>query len=141
MDGNHILLEPDSEQEKKIICRSCGGSMYKLEDSLSNTFVCSSCGQAIDMDEGSKELFKNDASGLLFKKLFKDEFMKKYTKFSSFDDFVNNCSLIDIDSIGNLDHIANKRHLKKLDKYVRKYTSFSTWNDMFEQAIEGYLHM
>jgi len=131
----------NDDNEKKIFCSYCGKHMYKLEGSLSESFVCSSCGRTIELKDMPNNINENRKNGPLIENLFKNEFMKKYTKFDSFDEFIKNCSLIEIDDINSLNQILNKGMMKKWDQYVQNHTKFSSWDEMFERAIESYLHM
>ena len=84
--------------ESSIYCPECNKQMYALEGALSPIYVCSHCGASIDEKQLQKtdESLKNKDSDLdkpLLHDLFPGQFMKKYTAFDSFSDFINNCEL------------------------------------------------
>jgi hypothetical protein len=67
--------------------------------------------------------------------VFSDEFMKKYTKFSSFDQMKR-------ESPFSGQKTADLFNNKRWDKFVKKTTQFDTWKEMLiksanEQLSEG----
>lgn len=64
---------------------------------------------------------------VLLADLFDMTFMKKYTVFSSIDEFTKT-SQLDFSNFESLDQSA-------LDSFVAAHTSFNSWNDMQLKAI------
>ena len=87
-------METKDDCESSINCPECNNKMYALEGALNPIYVCSHCGTSID----DRQLQKNDCSSKnkdeldkpLLHDLFPGQFMKKYTAFDSFSDFINN---------------------------------------------------
>lgn len=65
--------------------------------------------------------------------LFTSSFMRKYTKFSSIDDFFKS-SGFKTDTQKDLEAIPDS----ELDKYVAANTKFKTWKDMLGEAGSEY---
>jgi hypothetical protein len=137
----------EQECESKIRCPECNEPMYALKGALCPIFICSHCGTSIDEHSIEKKqreeerVKKQNVNQPLLRNLFPNQFMKKYTNFTSFSEFILNCKLFN-DTIDNLskDEIANVPE-RKINRYVRKNTSFSTWDQMFQKAVEWYLKM
>jgi hypothetical protein len=137
-------MVPFTETRQKINCPDCGKEMYRLPGSSEPIFVCPKCGNSIDAvceqdNPFSSEGKKIDEKGQLMKRLFPDYFMKKFTDFETFFDFISNCRFIDVD----LDDISQETFEKlpkgRWDRYIQKNTCFSSWDEMFECAVERYL--
>jgi len=136
----------EQEYETKIRCPDCGKPMYSLKGALSPIYVCSCCGASIDEKTIQEQKERqnsnnNDGEQSLLRNLFPNHFMKKYTEFSDFNDFIAQCKFFD-SSIDNFskETIANIPE-RKINKYVRENTCFMTWDQMFEKAVECYLKM
>ena len=73
------------------------------------------------------------------KDLFVPSFMKRFTKFSSFEEFVFKSRLINPDKENKIE--AFKKIPKEdLDKYVRENTTnFTSWEDMLKKAFKEYV--
>jgi ribosomal protein L37AE/L43A len=139
-------IEIDQESESSIRCPECDKPMYALKGALSPIYVCSCCGASIDEkklflkpNECSNQLNNREKS--LLQNLFSGQFMKKYTCFESFSEFISNCDLFtrSIDNISQ-EEIASLPE-RKINRYVKEHTRFSTWDQMFEKAVEWYLKM
>lgn len=135
-----------ADAKQKVKCPDCNEEMYRLPGSSEPIFVCPKCGNSIDNVCEESNPFSKDEKKIgekkqLMQKLFPDYFMKKYTDFDSFTDFIDQCKFIkcDIADISNetFEHLPKGRW----DRFVRKNTTFSSWNEMFECAVERYLKM
>ena len=128
------------KDEHTFICQNCKGKLYPLEDSVENIYVCESCGKSFDYDNICENNTKS-IHQLPIYILFNEQFMKKYTNFSSFDDFINECPIA-LDEFSNtFNEKIPMKYPKKWDKYVRETTLFSSWSEMFDKAIELHLHI
>ncbi len=139
-------MVPSIETKQKIECPECGKEMYRLPGSSEPIFVCPKCGNSIDAVYDDQNFFETkdrqiDEKDHLMKRLFPDYFMKKYTKFQTFFEFISKSNLINCD----LDDISQATFEKlpkgKWDRFVRDNTSFSCWDEMFDCAVERYLKM
>ncbi|MDB2097937.1 hypothetical protein [Clostridium paraputrificum] len=65
----------------------------------------------------------------LYKIILSDNFMSKFSKFDSIDDFFNS-SNFDITTEEDLKNID----IDEFNTYVQKNTKFGSWNDMIETA-------
>jgi len=94
------LMEYDVKKEgKKLFCPTCEIEMYRLPGSLNSIYICNKCGCSIE-PEGIHENLKNENSienqfsenisegEKCLKKLLTPKFMKKYTNYDNFDDFI-----------------------------------------------------
>lgn len=68
-----------------------------------------------------------------YDKLFDTSFMKKYTKFKTFNEFLKSGDFI-INSIEDFKAIPDD----KMDSYVNKSSIFSSWQDMLNCAARNY---
>jgi hypothetical protein len=134
------------ECDPKIRCPDCNKPMYALKGALSPIFVCSYCGTSLDeksIQLNQKRIHDSniDRSVPLLQNLFSGQFMKKYTDFDSFSEFINKCDLF----YQSLDELSQETIAelpeRKINRYVREHTHFKTWDQMFEKAIEWYLKM
>lgn len=66
--------------------------------------------------------------------LFTSSFMQQYTKFESYDAFLDN-SGFDVSSQESMDAIPGE----EMDKYVAENTDFDSWEEMQGQAVDEYL--
>jgi len=134
------------KKTNKFNCPKCGEHMKSLSDSDKPIYVCKACGCSItDNNEiiNNKQRAANDLfeKQNLLEPLFSDAFMKKYTEFHCFEDFINECPYIESETpcatYKDIEHIPKR----KLNGYVKIKTKFNTWDDMFETAVESYLKM
>jgi DNA-directed RNA polymerase subunit RPC12/RpoP len=134
-------------EEKKFQCEECGGKTYRLPGSITSIYVCSQCGHSFDCKEITIENINNDenndidAKQNLIVKLFTDQFMRKYTDFGTFNDFVKQYSDYQNQKSFSINNIGFSKSLRKWDYYVKKNSKFKSWNTMFEKAVERYLKM
>jgi ribosomal protein L37AE/L43A len=136
----------EQEYKTKVCCPECHESMYSLKGSLHPIYICSHCGMSLDEEkiienQNRQTNENNQIKQSLLRNLFPKQFMNKYTEFTSFSDFINECSLFK----EQIEHLSQETMTKiperKLNRYVKKHTSFSTWDQMFEKAVECYLKM
>ena len=135
----------DVMQKEKLKCPDCGEKMYQLQDSVTSTYVCPECGCCIDA--GDKNINTGDIRPnsndndmrISIEKLFDSNFMKKYTNYDNFTDFMidselipKNISLVTYDLFETIPD-------KKLDEYIKTNTIFNSWKDMFDKATSRYL--
>jgi len=139
-------MDTEQESETSIRCPECNKPMYALKGALSPIYVCSCCGASIDekklflkKEDSTNQIDKHQKS--LLQNLFSGQFMKKYTCFETFSDFISNCDLFS-ESLENIsqEEIASLPD-RKINRYVKEHTRFSTWDQMFEKAVEWYLKM
>lgn len=97
--------------------------------------------QTLQQREEMADCQDNGGETSLLNNLFSNQFMKKYTDFKDFTEFIKHCnfSTESIESISkeNLSNIPER----KINRYIRENTCFMTWNQMFEKAVECYLKM
>ena len=136
----------EQEYKSKVQCPECGKEMYALKGSMNQIYICSHCGASIDQKtldliQNKDEKNQNREERSLLQNLFSKQFMKKYTDFINFREFIKECNLFDVSLEGlseaNIENIPER----KINRYVRKHTCFSTWDQMFEKAVEWYLKM
>lgn len=138
------MLE-DPEYETIIRCPDCGKPMHQLEGTYQPIYVCSHCGASIDqktVDERRKIKKENEGNnGLLLWNLFSEPFMKKYTEFNHFKEFIDHCKFFN-HCMGQIskETLADVPS-RKINRYVRKHTCFTSWDQMFEKAVDCYLKM
>ncbi|WP_028125181.1 hypothetical protein [Eremococcus coleocola] len=85
------------------------------------------------LEKQFKELEKNASkingkNEVSFDELFTNNFMQKYTDFSTIDEFENRSSF-DFSNLEQIDDMA-------LDNFVSEHTTFSNWKDMLTKASE-----
>lgn len=85
------------------------------------------------------EKLKNDTERLngveaSFNELFSKSFMRKYTSFSSIDEFFN-AGGFHIESLEDLDAVPDD----ELDKHIVATTKFRNWKDMRDNAIVQFM--
>ena len=136
-----ILKNGKDIQEKKLICQSCRGLLYPLEESIENLYVCESCGKTFEHNELIDKNLHNNASKAPIYTLFNDRFMQKYTNFDSFIDFVEDCPLEIKNYQGTFGENIVLKNPRKWDRFVKTHTIFTSWNEMFDKAIEIHLHI
>lgn len=137
-----------SEKEYKttILCPECDKVMYPLEGSLRPIYVCSNCGASLDENtmkrkQNENNNTNNEEKQSLVENIFSQRFMRKYTDFESFSEFIKHCSMFN----GSKKKISSETIAtlpkRKMNRFVRKHTSFLTWENMFQKAVECYLKM
>ena len=121
--------------------------MKKTTDD-SNIFECSECGCYFETNniqfhqENDNAYIKkeklNEGKCFVYK-LFNKRFMKKYTKFSTFNEFILKSDLIPRNiKIINQD-LFNKISKEDLDKYICQFTEFKSWDEMFDKEHQDIL--
>ena len=72
--------------------------------------------------------------------LFTPSFMRRFTKFGSFKEFILKSGLIDPNK-ENIKEALKAIPKKDLDKYIRKNTNnnFNSWKDMLKRAYDEYI--
>ncbi len=83
------------------------------------------------MEKAAKEL--SQTKQVSFDKLFSASFMRKYTSFSSIDEFLN-AGGFDAQSQEAFEAIPEE----ELDKYIANTTNFKNWEDMLGEAGTQY---
>ncbi|OYT29861.1 hypothetical protein B6U98_00960 [Thermoplasmatales archaeon ex4572_165] len=136
-----ILTKRNDIQEKKLICQSCQGLLYPLEESIEKLYVCESCGKTFDHNELIDKNLHNNGSKAPIYMLFNDRFMQKYTNFDSFIDFLEDCPIEVENYLGAFDENIVLKNPRKWNRFVKTNTIFTSWNEMFEKAIEIRLHI
>lgn len=84
------------------------------------------------MADGADELSKKKSIPLL--ELFTPSFMRKYSSFSSFEDFLS-AGNFSADTQEAFEAIPEEA----FDKHVSSVTSFDTWEDMLQEATNQYI--
>lgn len=87
--------------------------------------------QLKQMEKGAKELERTKQ--VSFTELFTPSFMRKYTHFSSFDEFLQSGGF-KADSQEEFEAIPDE----PFDRHVATVTTFSNWEDMLGKATELY---
>lgn len=87
--------------------------------------------QLKDMEKAAKEL--ENTKTVAFDDLFISTFMRKYTNFSSFDEFLKNGNFT-VNSQEDFESIPDA----EMDDHVSKTTKFSSWQNMLNKAVEEY---
>ena len=138
------------EREKKKSCPDCLGEMYRLNETRVEIWICKECGSSIE-PEDKKTCFDEEETGEMeenvksgqecLNKMFNKFFMKKYTCFESFVDFIVASGLLPKNTEIITYDVFKKINMKKLDDYVRKNTDFNSWNEMFDLATGKYLRI
>ena len=139
-------------QEKKYSCPNCKGEMYRLSGSSHSIYICKKCGCSIEQEnikndfenEYSEENQKEEGTNVgkkQLKRLFTPQFMKKYTEYDNFTDFIISSELVSEDMSYITYELFKKIPLKQLNKYVRSNTIFDSWDEMFDKATGRYLRI
>lgn len=88
--------------------------------------------QLKQMEKGAKEL--DGHHEIPFDKLFTASFMRKYTKFSSFDDLLV-AGNFNVKSNSDFEAIPDA----EFDKHIAAVTKFKSWEDMLSEATNQYI--
>jgi len=138
-------------KKEKFICPDCGKKMYLLPDTVSSTYVCPECGCSIDADEhdfisedprlNCNQVLDGKNDRKFIERLFNSKFMKKYTKYDNFTDFILDSGLIPQDNLSITYELFQTISGEKLDTYIKASTIFNSWDDMFDKATSRYLGM
>lgn len=83
------------------------------------------------MEKGAKELEKT--TSVSFGELFTTSFMRKHTKFSSFDDLLS-AGGFEVNSSEDFEAIPDD----VFDNYISSCTKFSSWKNMLDEATSEY---
>lgn len=83
------------------------------------------------MEKAAKNL--GNTHSVSFDELFKSSFMRKYTNFSNFDEFLEAGNFI-VNSQEDFEAIPDS----EMDSHVSKTTKFSSWEKMLSKAGEEY---
>ena len=134
-----------------FLCPDCGEKMYLLPETSNFTYVCPKCGCSIDaegQDFDSKDArlkgeqnFDDNIPRKSIEQLFNSNFMKKYTKYDNFSDFIIDSGLIPQDNLSMTYELFKSISGEKFDEYIRANTVFNSWDDMFDKATSRYLGM
>ena len=84
------------------------------------------------MEKGAREL--SETKQVSFGELFTASFMRKYTPFSSLDDFLT-AGGFKAESQEDFEAIPDS----ELDKYIATTTNFNSWDDMLGEATTQYV--
>ena len=84
------------------------------------------------MEKGAREL--SETKQVSFGELFTSSFMRKYTPFSSLDDFLT-AGGFKTESQEDFEAIPDS----ELDKYIATTTNFNSWDDMLGEATTQYV--
>lgn len=95
--------------------------------------------EAIKDLKGLENKTKKIKECLSFNELFNGRFMKKYTKYDDFGDFVAGSKLILEDTTVITEEIFKAIPDKEFDEYISKTTDFKSWAHMREVAVKVYL--
>jgi len=138
-------------KKDKFICPDCGEKMYLLPESSTSTYVCPKCGCSIDAEDQDldsedtslecDQTFDEDNKRKSIERLFNSNFMKKYTEYDNFTDFMLDSGLIPEDISSMTYELFKTISGEKLDDYIRANTVFSSWDEMFDKATSRYLGM
>ncbi len=136
-------------EKEKFLCPDCGKKMYLLPDTSTFTYVCPDCGCSIDVEDqdfdskdtrlNCEQALDGNNGGKFIERLFNSKFMKEYTKYDNFTDFILNSGLIPQDISTITYELFQTISIEKLDAYIRDSTIFSSWDDMFDKATSRYL--
>lgn len=88
--------------------------------------------QLNQMEKATKKLERTKS--ISFDKLFTSSFMRKYTNFSSFDEFLD-AGNFEVNSQEDFEAIPDD----EMDQLVRDTTKFSSWEEMLTTATELYV--
>ena len=139
------------EKKMKRCCPDCSGEMYKLKDSFSTIYICKECGSSIEPemiqkyhDEENQKMPADDkieCGSNKLSSLFNSNFMKKYTVYENFTEFIKASGLVPKNTTEVTYELFKMIPRKKLDKYIKINTDFKCWNEMFDLATGKYLRI
>lgn len=152
MNAATLMKIEKKEQEKKWFCPNCKGKMYRLPGSSHSIYICQKCGYSIE--SGNIEIgFKNEDSeenqnlgGInvgkkQLERLFTSQFMKKYTEYDNFTDFIISSELIPKEISSVTYELFKAIPLRQLNEYIKGNTIFDSWDEMFDKATGRYLRI
>lgn len=137
-------MESQQQLEKSLACPECGSEVYQLPESSQLIYVCKNCGASIDGERISlppylKETRINAPGEVLIGRLFNSQFMRKYTKCETLNEFIRNSNLLSENAKKiNYKTIENLPK-RSFNKYIKIETQFRSWEEMFGKAVECYL--
>lgn len=131
--------------EQTFVCKECGNSLRKLPGSIQAIYICEKCGFSAEENMLCPEIKHNNQNPndkeYLIKQLFTDQFMNKYTQFSSLSEFIDCCQFVKQENYNSICDVINQIPKRKWNAFIRENTCFQTWDQMFEKAVEIYLKM
>ena len=89
-------------------------------------------------DSGFKNIKNKIKMKVRINDLFNPMFMKRFTKSSSFEEFILKSGLVNSEKEVTLE-ACEAIPDKDLDKYIRKNTKFPSWEAMHSKAVMEYL--
>lgn len=100
-------------------------------------------GEIMDFKWHGDELIKKineKFSNITEDELFTPSFMRRFTKFDSFKEFILNSGLIDLNE-EDINEAIKAISKKKLDEYIRKNTNnnFNSWENLLKRATNEFL--
>ncbi|MCK4348321.1 MAG: hypothetical protein KAW47_06870, partial [Thermoplasmatales archaeon] len=75
------------------------------------------------------------------KRLFTSQFMKKYTEYDNFTDFIISSELIPKEISSITYELFKTIPLRQLNEYIKGNTIFDSWDEMFDKATGRYLRI
>jgi len=152
MKAATLMKMEKKEQEKKWICPSCKGDMYRLPGSSHSIYICKKCGCSIESEditvdfkiEDPKEKHNVESINVdknQLKRLFTPQFMSKYTEYDNFADFIISSELIPKDTTSITYELFKNIPLGQLNEYINSNTVFESWDEMFDKAAGRYLRI
>ena len=152
MKAATLMKMEGKEQEKKWFCPKCKGEMYRLPGSSHSIYICQKCGCSIELED-TEIVFKNEnlkekhsvgsinAGENQLKKLFTPQFMKKYTEYDNFTDFIISSELIPKNVLSITYELFKTIPIRQLNAYIKSNTIFESWDEMFDKATGRYLRI
>jgi hypothetical protein len=140
------------KEERSLYCPTCEIEMHRLPGSLTSIYICNKCGCSIEPEETFENITNVDPIENKFsenitegekclEKLLTPKFMKKYTNYDNFDDFIFASKLLPKNATSFSYEIFKTIPITKLDNFVRANSVFDTWDEMFDSATGRYLRI